>query len=147
MDEVLKKIFGSWSLVSWESFAKDGSTVFPLGSDALGQLMYTADGHVSAQLVRADLQPFGSDDYREATLTEMTTAWPNYFGYFGTYTIDAGNAAITHHIESGWFPNLAGTEQARYFHFDAERLVLDADTPWDRVKLIWERARRSSVAP
>lgn len=58
----------------------------------------------------------------------MTTAWPNYFGYFGTYTIDAGNAAITHHIESGWFPNLAGTEQARYFHFDAERLVLDADT-------------------
>jgi hypothetical protein len=31
-------------------------------------------------------------------------------------------------------------------YFDAERLVLDADTSWDRVKIIWERARRSSVA-
>jgi hypothetical protein len=50
-------------------------------------------------------------------------------------------------IESGWFPNLAGTEQLRYFRFDAERLVLDADTSWVRVKIIWERARRSSVAP
>ncbi|HEX3288257.1 MAG TPA: lipocalin-like domain-containing protein [Mycobacterium sp.] len=110
-------------LVSWESFADDGSTLLPLGDGALGQLMYTADGHVSAQLVRADQQVFGSDDWREATPAEMTAAWPNYFGYFGTYTIDADNAAITHHIESGWFPNLVGTKQLRHFRFDAQRLV------------------------
>jgi hypothetical protein len=109
--------------------------------------MYTADGHVSAQLVRADQQVFGSDDWREATPAEMTAAWPNYFGYFGTYTIDADNAAITHHIESGWFPNLVGTKQLRYFRFDAQRLVLDADTSWDRVRIVWERARPSPVEP
>ena len=147
IDAIREKLVGSWSLVRWESFAEDGSTRFPLGSDALGQLMYTADGHMSAQLARSGHHPFGSDAWREATPTEMTAAWPNYFGYFGTYTIDADNAAITHHIKAGWFPNLVDTEQVRYFQFDAERLVLDADTSWDRVKIIWERARRSPVEP
>jgi hypothetical protein len=129
IDAIREKLVGSWSLVRWESSAEDGSTRFPLGSDAVGQLMYTADGHVSAQLVRSGQHPFGNNDWREATPTEMTAACPNYFGYFGTYTIDADNAAITHHIEAWWFPNLVGTEQVRC------------------VKIVWERARRSPVEP
>ena len=138
-DSVLEKLIGSWSLVSWESYSDDGSASYPLGADALGQLMYDADGHVSAQLVRANQQPFTSDDWREAKPDEMIAAWPNYFGYFGTFTIDADKAAVTHHIESGWFPNLVGTQQVRYHRFDGERLVLDADTAWDRVRIVWQR--------
>ena len=91
-DSVLEKLIGSWSLVRWESYSDDGSASYPLGADALGQLMYDAD-----------------------------------------------KAAVTHHIESGWFPNLVGTQQVRYHRFDGERLVLDADTAWDRVRIVWRR--------
>jgi len=66
----------------------------------------------------------------------MVAAWP---GYFGTFSIDARNAAVTHHIEAGWFPNLAGTDQVRHYRFDGDELVLDADTAWDKVRIIWRR--------
>ncbi|MBV8996427.1 MAG: lipocalin-like domain-containing protein [Pseudonocardiales bacterium] len=32
----------------------------------------------------------------------------SYFGYFGTFTIDASARAVTHHIDTGWFPTLLG---------------------------------------
>jgi hypothetical protein len=43
------------------------------------------------------------------------------------------------HIEANWFPNLAGTEQVRDYLFDGDELVLDADTAWDKVPIIWRR--------
>ncbi len=138
-DEVRRRLLGSWQLVSWQSIEVDGSVSFPLGENAVGQLMYDASGRMSAQLVRSDQDRFGSDDWREAKPEEMVAAWPSYFGYFGTFTIDVGHDAVTHHIESGWFPNLAGTEQVRYYRFENGQLVLDADTAWDKVRIVWER--------
>jgi hypothetical protein len=145
--DVRKKLLGSWRLVTWESVHDDGSTSYPLGADAVGQLMYDDAGRLSAQLVRADQKRFESDDWREAQPEEMIAAWPNYFGYFGTFTIDTDNDVVTHHIESGWFPNLVGTEQLRHYRFDGDQLVLDADTAWDKVRIVWERASSTSTAP
>jgi hypothetical protein len=47
-------------------------------------------------------------------------AWVNYFGYFGTYSVDEQNKAVIHRIEGSWFPNLVGTEQIRYYRFVRE---------------------------
>lgn len=138
-EEIREKLLGAWSLVSWQSFSDDGSVRYPLGEDAVGQLMYDATGRVSAQLVRAEQERFHSDDWRKAKPEEMIAAWPGYFGYFGTFTVDADDAAVTHHTEAGWFPNLAGTDQVRHYRFDGDELVLDADTAWDKVRIIWRR--------
>jgi hypothetical protein len=138
-EEIREKLLGAWSLVSWQSFSDDGSAQYPLGENAVGQLIYDATGRVSAQLVRAGQDRFGSDDWRKAEPDEMVAAWPGYFGTFGTFTIDAGNTAVTQHIEAGWFPNLAGTDQVRHYGFDGDELVLDADTAWDKVRIIWRR--------
>jgi hypothetical protein len=138
--EVRSRLLGAWKLVTWQIIAADGSTSFPLGDDAVGQLMY--DGgtdRVSAQLVRINQKPFASADWQEATTTEMAAAWPDYFGYFGRFTIDTDAAIVTHHIESGWFPNLVGTDQVRHYRFDDGRLVLDADTTWGQVRIVWQR--------
>jgi hypothetical protein len=94
---------------------------------------------VSAQLVRINQPRFASDDWQQASTEEMCAAWPSYFGYFGTFTIDAEAAAVTHHIEAGWFPNLVGTEQVRSYRFEGGQLVLDADTTWGQVRIIWEK--------
>jgi Lipocalin-like domain len=146
VESIRDELLGSWALVSWESYS-DGSKSLPLGEHPQGQLMYTGDGHVSAQLVRADQQPFASDDWRAAKPEEMTAAWPAYFGYFGTFTVDVGRKAVTHHIESGWFPNLVGTKQVRHYCFDEGRLVLDADTAWGKVRIVWQRRRQAPVTP
>jgi hypothetical protein len=141
-DEIRHKLLGAWSLVSWESFSDHGTQSYPLGEDAVGQLMYDDTGSVSAQLVRLNQQRFQSDDWRQARPDEMCAAWLNYFGYFGTFTIDTDNDTVTHHIESGWFPNLIGTGQIRHYRFDGDdRLVLDADTAWDNVRIVWQRIK------
>lgn len=98
-----------------------------------------ASNHVSAQLVRVNQPTFVSDDWQEATPEEMIDAWPNYFGHFGTFSVDEAAATVTHYIQSGWFPNLVDTEQIRHYLTEDERLVLDADTAWGKVRIIWRK--------
>ena len=100
--------------MSWQSIADDGSISYPLGENAVGQLVYAElSDRVSAQLVRTNQVRFASDEWQVAHAEGIATAWPNYFGYFGTFTIDPDAGAVTHHVEAGWFPNLVGTEQVR----------------------------------
>ena len=113
-------------------------------SPDIGKLIYTADGHVSAQIVQRDLSRFQSDDWRVASEAESASAWKSYFGYFGTYSMDSERQVITHHIEGASFPNLTGTNQVRRYRFDGSRLILDADTAWDCIRAIWERATKTS---
>ena len=66
-------------------------------------------------------------------------AWVNYFGYFGTYSVDEENKVVIHRLEGSWFPNLVGTEQIRYYRFEGKHLVLEAKTPWGNVRIVWEK--------
>jgi hypothetical protein len=50
--------------------------------------MYDADGRMSAQLMRKNQPRLSDDDWRKAMEGEKARAWSNYFGYFGTYSID-----------------------------------------------------------
>lgn len=74
--EVREQLLGAWKLVSWQQIHDDGSVAYPLGEDAIGQLMYTDSGHVSAQLVRARQTRFASDDWQQATTDETAAASP-----------------------------------------------------------------------
>jgi hypothetical protein len=51
-EDIARALIGAWRLVSWSEIKKDGTTDYPLGQDAIGQLIYSADGHVAAQLAR-----------------------------------------------------------------------------------------------
>lgn len=110
-DETLTRLLGAWRLVSWEIRNPDGTVTAPLGTGEIGQLMYDADGRMSAQLVRPNQARFASDDWRQASPEEKARAWSDYFGYFGTYTVDEQEKAVVHHIEGSWFPNLVGENQ------------------------------------
>jgi hypothetical protein len=144
--DVRARLIGSWELVTWQSIGQDDTIGYPLGEDAVGQLMYDDDAdRVCAQLVRVNQPRFASEDWQEATGPEMAAAWPNYFGYFGTFTIDTAAATVTHHIDAGWFPNLVGTQQVRHYRFANDQLVLDADTTWGKVRIVWTKLPRVAV--
>jgi Lipocalin-like domain len=136
---VREKLLGSWRLVTWEERDPSNHLSYPLGKDAVGQIQYTDDDRMSAQLVRPPPKRFASEDWRRAKTEEKSEAWGNYFGYFGTYSIDLKNNAVVHHIEGSWFPNLLGTDQIRHFRFEADRLILDADTEWGKVHIVWQK--------
>lgn len=97
---------------------------------------------MSVHIARAGQRRFVSADWQRAGAEEMCAAWPNYFGYFGRFTLDGESGVVTHHIEGSWFPNLVGTDHVRRFRFEDGRLVLDADTDWGAVRNIWEKAGR-----
>jgi Lipocalin-like domain len=132
-------LIGAWRLIEWYEVRPDGTVDYPLGPDAVGQLMYDPSGGMSAQLVRRGQTPFASDDWRKASADERAAAWPNYFGYFGTFRLDEDAMVVIHDIEGGWFPNLDGTEQVRHYRIEGNRLNLDADTAWGQVRIIWQK--------
>ena len=47
--------------------------------------------------------------------------------------------SVDGHVEGAWFPNLINTKQTRHFQFEGSRLVLNADTDWGQVQIVWER--------
>jgi len=135
-----KSLLGTWSLTECAEILPDGSKRLPFGDDALGQVVYTADGHMSAQLLRAGRAAFPSDDYRSAPVEVAAEAFQQYFGYFGRYEVDASAGTVTHFIEGAWLPNLENTAQVRTFRFEEDRLVLEAATPWGVIRNTFRRA-------
>ena len=105
-EEARAALLGAWRLLSLQTVLPDGTVDYPLGPDAIGQLVYTDSGRMSAQLVRPGQPPFTSEDTRAATDEEIVTAWHNYAGYYGTYRIDVDAQAVIHEIQASWMPQL-----------------------------------------
>jgi hypothetical protein len=138
--DICQSLLGAWSLKECAEILPDGAKRFPFGDDALGQVVYTADGRMSAQLLRAGRAAFPSDDYRGAPVEIAAEAFQQYFGYFGRYEVDASAGTVTHFIEGAWLPNLENTAQVRTFRFEDAYLVLEAETPWGVIRNTWVRA-------
>ena len=97
-------IIGAWTLESFQSFALDGSDVRnPLGPRAKGIIMYTADGYMSAQIMRADRSQFHTDDLSGADTTELAAAAEGYLAYSGPYTV-SDDGVIAHHVDVTCYP-------------------------------------------
>jgi hypothetical protein len=134
-----RRLAGAWSLLECAEILQDGSKRLPLGDGALGQVIYTADGRMSAQLVRAGRPAFASDDFRAAPVDVAAGAFQQYFGYFGRYEVDPVAGTVTHFIEGAWFPNLENKVQVRTFRLEGDRLILEAATPWGVIRNTWIR--------
>jgi hypothetical protein len=137
-------VVGTWKLVSYDTITPSGVRTFPLGEDAVGQLIYLASGRMSVQFMRRDRPKFASGDAWRGTLEEERAAFEGFFSYAGRYTIDATRGTVTHHIEISAAPNYVGTDVVRNFTMSGNRIVLR--TPQRSLAgqtssstLIWER--------
>jgi hypothetical protein len=131
-------LIGTWRLERWEIVYEDGRPPeCPLGEDAEGFLIYTADGYVSASLARArrPLLDQGDDSAR-------ARAFDAYFGYAGRYVLRDG--AILHRIVIAPNPALTGVETLRNARLEGDRLILSgpdfaAASPRSH-RITWRRA-------
>ena len=73
-------------------------------ADARGIIMYTPDGYMSAQLMRAGRTPFGRDDPHRGDDDELAAAAEGYMSYAGPFSV-VDDGLIAHHVEVSLLPN------------------------------------------
>ncbi|MDI1435670.1 lipocalin-like domain-containing protein [Polyangium sorediatum] len=141
----MKNLIGTWHLVSFEVRRIDGSIDSPMGPHPRGLLIYTADGHMAAQLSHADRDPFSSGDIWSATPEAFQAAYTSYVAYYGRYEVDEEGGVVRHLVEGSLFPNWCGGAQARQVALDGDHLVLSSpfirhSHPQGLSVLRWRRA-------
>lgn len=129
-------IVGTWSLVSRGDRTPDGKVVpeLNLGYDALGSLIYDAQGNMSLQLMKRNRVKENGFD-----------------AYFGTYIVDSAKGTVTHHVIGGSSAEDVGTDMTRHFEITGSQLKLWFDTEsQDGTKvirtLIWKRATNPALS-
>jgi len=140
-------LVGPWRLISWEQRTAGGDVSYPYGMSPEGQIVYTANGRMSAQLMNpgADLAGVTAS----GTEAIIGSAADTFFAYYGTYELDEWAQTVTHHVEGSLASSWVGSDQVRQFEFLSDgRLQLTAIiAEEDRVSdgtigpqvLVWER--------
>ncbi len=140
-------IIGTWRLVSFSSPDSTGQQRPVWGEHPAGLIIYTSDGHVSAQLYDPRRPRLGDI----ANAIPSTTAQASYVGlytYFGTFSVDGGAHTVSHHVEGAMAPDWVGSALVRAYRFLGPdrlelRVVTDAAgrTRENGSILVWERVR------
>lgn len=123
-EEAFRALVGHWRLVDCTALHPDGRRTKPIGSKPIGELIYTAEGRMSSQLMSG-----GEDD--PETLP--------YHGYFGSFGIDAARGIVIHHVMSASDREMLGTDQARRFTLIDDQLILEADRGDWVAHVVWRR--------
>ena len=140
-------IVGTWRLVSFVKSEGDGYVRQYWDEQASGLIIYTADGHVSAQLYDARRPRLGVPWDRAGALAAQA-AFCGMVGYFGRYHVDVTRSLVTHTIEGAMSPDWIGTELVRGFAFlGPDRVELRVVTtaegrqPAGSTVLVWDRVK------
>jgi len=118
------RFIGTWKLISGEFHSTEGTTTFPWSQNPGGQIIYTAEGFMAAQIMNPKRPDFVSKDHMKGTDAEVRAAFEGYQAYYGTYDIDAAENIVNHRVTGSVFPNLIGHNLKRYFEFSGSRLIL-----------------------
>ncbi|HEX2182113.1 MAG TPA: lipocalin-like domain-containing protein [Rubrobacteraceae bacterium] len=135
-------LVGTWRLVSWENRSVDGEVSYPLGTDAVGYIMYGQDGYMSVAIMRPDRAKFAAEDLLGGDAEERAEAAGTYVSYCARYEFRGDT--VVHRVELSLFPNWVGVEQERLVEVAGDRLVLSTRPILlggvrRTAHLIWER--------
>ena len=86
-------LVGAWQLRSWRTGPDDGRVTYPMGTDALGFLLYTADGRFSVMVSRAGRARFAAGDLLSGTTEEQAQAVEGFVAYAGRSTPSMATAS------------------------------------------------------
>ena len=118
-------LIGAWCLKQWFIQYEDGRTRYPFGTDAVGQLLYTHDGQMSAIIMGPGRPGFAQNSPRLVTENQKAAAFDSYFQYAGSWHIKGD--VVVHRVEFALNPDFVGTLQRRHVSFPGSgRLILSA---------------------
>jgi hypothetical protein len=144
-------VLGTWELVSYTAQENhSGPITYPLGPDALGLIMYTGDGYMSAQIMRTDRPAFDRPETEGGTAQQAAAAAVGYLAYSGPFTVDENTGVLRHQPKVSLLPNWLNLTQLRHSTLDGDYLTLSAVTEApDGVEtvstLVWKRAPKHTT--
>jgi hypothetical protein len=107
MSDLRAALLGGWLLQSFVSRdGKTGEVRHPFGEHPRGLILYTNDGHMSAQLTP------GADG--------------EFVSYGGRFHVDEASATVRHDVVISTMPELLETPQIRQAHIEGDLLTLSA---------------------
>jgi Lipocalin-like domain len=115
-------IVGTWVLVGAEKLLPDGKRVPDYGLNPHGQAIFTADGHYSVQIYRAERLKFSSGDKFNGTSEEYKDASLSTSVHFGRYSVDPVKHTITLNIDRSSNPNQDDTTAVRPYELKGAEL-------------------------
>ncbi|HUB79385.1 MAG TPA: lipocalin-like domain-containing protein [Bryobacteraceae bacterium] len=115
------EIAGPWKLIAWRRLEGDKVT-YPLGEDATGLLIYTADFKMAVQIAAAHRPAISSDDPLGGDAEQRAAAYSTCLAYLGSYEVQG--ETVIHKVDASLYPNWSGATQSRPFTFDEKKLVL-----------------------
>lgn len=119
-----RSLVGTWSLLSWEITAADGTVTEPIGANPVGRITYDDAHRMAVQVMHADRLRTDSGDPFRASPGEIVAAWMGFVSYAGHYETDPSKKAVIHHVEMCSFPNWVASSQQRFYSFEDDMLIL-----------------------
>jgi hypothetical protein len=138
-----EELIGAWTLRDWRIEYEDDRVTRPFGADAAGQLLYSADGRMSATVSAQGRRPFDFANARDAADADKAAAFDSYFHYAGCWHLDGD--VVVHTVSLALNPGFVGTAQRRNIRLVGTELELAAqesmgDGQSRRHVLAWQRA-------
>jgi len=137
---------GTWKLISTEEKFNDGSSrpYQDVGPHGTGYLIYTADGHMCAELTGADRPKWSVPP----TSAQKIAALETFSAYCGRFEVDEANHVMWHYPELALDPNFVDTKQRRPYRFEGNRLIFsdkqapeEDDQTVDWWTIVWEKEK------
>ncbi|MEZ7240677.1 lipocalin-like domain-containing protein [Rhodococcus sp. GXMU-t2271] len=151
---IADRIVGAWELVEYSTTSDSGKVDYPLGPEARGLIVYSADGYMSAQIMRPDRTRYRSRNVHSGETNERAEAAGGYLAYSGPYDVDEDDSAVWHEMAVSLYPNWLDEKQKRTVRFDGDRMTLSSDPLVFRTTtlspaLVWRRTapRAERAAP
>jgi Lipocalin-like domain len=120
------KLIGAWHLESLGELGPDGKLSSMSGLK--GELVYTADGHMSVQIMYPDSAANVSNDY----------VLNGFEASFGSYVLDEAKHIVTHHVQGSITHGLVGRDLRRVYQLtDDGRLIIKSVNPDEHWQVVW----------
>ena len=132
----------SWSLVSYKSQDRNGKLLYPLGKNAKGVIIFTAEKRTAVQIMKSN----GENKISEDTLASYNTegekemARLGYHAYSGPFTIDEEVGTLTTHVDLSLLESYVGSDQVRAVRIEGDLLYL-SNVQYPERQLVWERIK------
>jgi hypothetical protein len=127
------QLVGTWTLAVADAF----------GPNPKGQLIFDANGHFSAALVRAALPKIAANNRSQGTADEYKAIMGGTLAFFGTYSVSGTD--LNFRVQGGSYPNWDETSQKRTnVSVSGDELKYTQPTPsggGPAAVVIWKRAK------
>jgi hypothetical protein len=142
---IKEQIAGTWSLVSYDAIAADGSRKSLFSPKPKGTLMISSNGRYAMIIVHPDRpKKWGGKSRASVSTEELASAARGVVAQFGEWSLDESGKMLIRKNEGGLNPLAAGREQRVQVSVSGDELkTMDATSAFagSAAETVWRRVR------